>query len=166
VAFLHDPSQQAGSLLDLAPEHEERCLQIVFPQRVEDPRGVARIRAIVEGQGDPAPRGPDLAVGGKIGPGILGYRSVPDPPHVGLSRVGRFGKGSCFRQYGPCIYSFGGAVERRPEGEKHHNEEEREDERDAPNHKATTAGAPERVGDRRAPFATCPVRRSRHIRAC
>src|SRR5215212_4029458 len=93
-------------------------------------------------QGHPAPPGPGLAVGGQIWPGILSYRSVPDPTHVGLSRVGRFWESPRLWRYGPCIYPFGGPVEWHPEGEKHHNEEEREDEREAPDHKATPADLP------------------------
>ena len=76
-----------------------------------------------------------------IGPQILRYRSLSDPSHIRLSRVGRSGKDLCFRQCGLCIYPFGGAVEHRPEGEKHHDVEEREGERNAPNNEATTAGA-------------------------
>ena len=92
VAFLHDPSQQAGSRIDPAPEHEECCLQIVLPQRVEDPRGGARIRAIVEGKGDTVPPGPGLAVDGQIGPGILAIAASRTRPMSGCLGSGGSGK--------------------------------------------------------------------------
>jgi hypothetical protein len=65
---------------DPAPNHEEGGLDVVLPQRVEDRRRGARVWAVVEGKRDPTFGGSGSAVGGQVGPGILGYHRGPEPP--------------------------------------------------------------------------------------
>src|SRR5215210_3966242 len=92
VAFFDEPAQETGVFLDLSADHEKRRLYVVLSQGREDSGRGARVRAVVESERDPAPRGTRLAVGRQIRRKIPGYRRGPDLSHI-RRWVGRFGKG-------------------------------------------------------------------------
>src|SRR5215212_5713166 len=148
VAFFDEPAQETGVFLDLSADHEKRRLYVVLSQGREDSGRGARVRAVVESERDPAPRGTRLAVGRQIRRKISGYRRGPDLSHI-RRWVGRFGKGPGLHGrdvlHAPQLRNPG-VVDERAQKKKSHDEGEHDG--DASLHEATPAGAFESVGAR------------------